>query len=61
MALAPEPTPRLRRWLLGGGVLVVLLGAYGATVHQLSERIADDVEDAVRVAPVLDEMTPRAD
>jgi type II secretory pathway component PulM len=61
MAIAPERTSRARRWLLGSGLLVVLLAAYGAAVHQVSERIARDVEDTVRVAPVLDELTPRAD
>lgn len=42
-------TSRLRRWLIGVGVCVALLGAYAFTLNWFAQRLGDDMEKAIRL------------
>jgi len=40
---------RLRRWLIGLGVCVVLLGAYAVTLNWFAQRLGDDMKKSIRL------------
>lgn len=62
MAMHPHrPPARHWRWLAAGVLMVVLLAAYWAVLQRIGDRLGDDVEDALRPSPMLDEHTPRVD
>ena len=45
-------TGRLRRWLIGVGMCVVLLGAYALTLNWFAQRLGDDMEKSIRLPTV---------
>lgn len=53
------PRPRLRRWLIGIAILLVLCASYAVALHWATLRIGGSVQDSLRTAPVLDDHTPR--
>lgn len=61
MASRPQPRSRLRRWLIGAGVVAALLGGYAVALHQASVWIGNDVDHALRPLPTLEADTPRID
>lgn len=46
--VAPRPR-RLRRWLIGVGVCVVLLGAYAVTLNWFAQQLGNDMEKTIRL------------
>ncbi|CAN5596795.1 hypothetical protein BH23PSE2_BH23PSE2_08420 [soil metagenome] len=53
------PRSRLRRWMVGISVLLVLLAIYAVALRWLTTQIGNDVQDSLRDVPVLDHHTPR--
>lgn len=51
--MRPHPnsprSSRLRRWLLGLGLLGLLMAIYGASLNWFAHRLGDDVEKSLRV------------
>ncbi|MCL1634750.1 hypothetical protein M2650_08920 [Luteimonas sp. SX5] len=54
-------TGRLRRWLVGLGLLVLLATVYGLSLNWFAQRLGDDVEKSLRVPGATDGevMSPR--
>lgn len=44
----PRP-PRLRRWLIGLGVCLALLGVYAFSLNWFAHRLGDDMEKTIRL------------
>ncbi|QCO66944.1 hypothetical protein E5843_02585 [Luteimonas yindakuii] len=53
--------PRLRRWAVGGLVVLMLLAGYAAVLHQLSEQVGAGIEASLRVAPTVEDHHHRAE
>jgi hypothetical protein len=50
MHLPPHPAPRtgrLRRWLIGLGLLTLLAAGYGMSLNWLIHRLGDDIGQSV--------------
>lgn len=45
---SPRPG-RLRRWLVGLGLLVLLMAIYGVSLNWFANRLGDDVEKSLRI------------
>lgn len=45
-------TRRLRRWLIGIGVGVLVLGGYAFSLNWFANRLGDDMNKAIRVPTV---------
>ena len=62
MPMAATPSNarhRLRRWLVGIAILLLLSASYAIALHRIALRIGGDIQDSLRAAPVLDDHTPR--
>lgn len=45
----PPRSSRLRRWLIGLGLIVVLAAVYGVSLNWFAHRLGDDVEKSLHV------------
>lgn len=45
---SPRPG-RLRRWLVGLGLLVLLMAIYGVSLNWFAHRLGDDIEKSLRI------------
>lgn len=46
---APPPSRRLRRWLIGVGVAVVVLGIYAFSLNWFAQQLGDDMQKSIRL------------
>lgn len=51
---------RLRRWLVGLGIVAVLLVAYALALQTIGTLLGDGVESSLRTAPVVEDHQHRA-